>query len=57
MWIEQTQGAKFWLSVMNDLQARGPEDILIAVVDGLFGFPEAIEAAYPDTLVQTCMCI
>ena len=57
MWIEQTQGAKFWLSVMNDLQARGPGDILIAVVDGLFGFPEAIEGAYPDTLVQTCMCI
>lgn len=55
LWIEQTEGAKFWLSVMNDLKARGLEDILIAVVDGLSGFPEAIEAAYPDTLVQTCI--
>jgi putative transposase len=55
LWIEQTEGAKFWLSVMNDLKARGLEDILIAVVDGLSGFPDAIEAAYPDTLVQTCV--
>lgn len=55
LWIEQTEGAKFWLSVMNDLKARGLEDILIAVVDGLSGFPDAIEAAYPDTLVQTCI--
>ncbi len=55
MWIEQTEGAKFWLGVMNDLKARGLGDILIAVVDGLSGFPEAIEAAYPQTLVQTCI--
>ena len=55
MWIEQTEGAKFWLSVMNDLKARGLEDILIAVVDGLSGFPDAIEAAYPQALVQTCI--
>ena len=55
MWVEQTEGAKFWLSVMNDLKARGLEDILIAVVDGLGGFPEAIETAYPHTLVQTCI--
>ena len=55
MWVEQTEGAKFWLSVMNDLKVRGIEDVLIAVVDGLSGFPEAIEAAYPDTLVQTCI--
>lgn len=55
MWVEQTEGAKFWLSVMNDLKARGLEDILIAVVDGLSGFPDAIEAAYPQALVQTCI--
>ena len=55
MWIEQTEGAKFWLSVMNDLKARGLEDILIAVVDGLSGFPDAIEAAYPEAMVQTCI--
>lgn len=55
MWVEQTEGAKFWLSVMNDLKARGLEDVLIAVVDGLSGFPDAIEAAYPQALVQTCI--
>ena len=55
MWVEQTEGAKFWLSVMNDLKVRGVEDVLIAVVDGLSGFPDAIEAAYPQALVQTCI--
>ena len=55
LWIEQTEGAKFWLSVMNDLKARGLADILIAVVDGLKGFPEAIEAVYPEAVVQTCI--
>lgn len=55
LWIEQTEGAKFWLKVMNDLKARGLHDILIAVVDGLKGFPEAIGAVYPETLVQTCI--
>lgn len=55
LWIEQTEGAKFWLRVMNDLKARGTHDILIAVVDGLKGFPEAITAVFPDTLVQTCI--
>ena len=55
LWIEQTEGAKFWLSVMNDLKARGLADILIAVVDGLSGFPQAIETGYPKTLVQTCI--
>jgi putative transposase len=55
LWIEQTEGAKFWLKVMNDLQARGLNDILIAVVDGLKGFPEAIGAVYPETMVQTCI--
>jgi len=55
LWIEQTEGAKFWLSVMNELKARGVTDVLIAVVDGLNGFPEAIESAFPQALVQTCI--
>jgi putative transposase len=55
LWIEQTDGAKFWLKVMNDLKARGLNDILIAVVDGLKGFPEAITSVFPQTLVQTCI--
>ena len=55
LWIETTEGAKFWLKVMNDLKARGVEDILIAVVDGLRGFPEAIEAVFPQAAVQTCI--
>lgn len=55
LWIEQTEGAKFWLRVMNEIKARGTNDILIAVVDGLKGFPEAITAAFPDTIVQTCI--
>jgi putative transposase len=55
LWIEQTEGAKFWLKVFNDLRTRGVEDILIAVVDGLKGFPEAIEAVFPRTTVQTCV--
>jgi putative transposase len=55
LWIEQTEGAKFWLKVMNDLKARGLNDILIAVVDGLKGFPEAVTSVFPQTLVQTCI--
>jgi putative transposase len=55
LWIEQTEGAKFWLRVMNDLKARGVNDVLIAVVDGLKGFPEAITATFPDCVVQTCI--
>jgi putative transposase len=55
IWIEQTEGAKFWLRVMNELRNRGVADILIAVVDGLKGFPEAINAAFPETVVQTCI--
>lgn len=55
LWIEQTEGAKFWLRVMNELKARGVGDILIAVVDGLKGFPDAITAVFPDTVVQTCI--
>ena len=55
LWIAANEGAKFWLSVMNNLRNRGVEDILIAVVDGLKGFPDAINAAFPDTSVQTCI--
>jgi putative transposase len=55
LWIEQTEGAKFWLKVINELKARGINDILIAVVDGLKGFPEAITSVYPQTIVQTCI--
>ena len=55
LWIEQTEGAKFWLKVMNELGARGVGDILIDVVDGLTGFPDAIAAVFPQTTVQTCI--
>src|SRR5580658_8463303 len=55
LWIEQSEGAKFWLKVVNELKARGVNDILIAVVDGLKGFPEAITSVFPQTLVQTCI--
>jgi putative transposase len=55
LWIANNEGAKFWLSVMNNLRNRGVEDILIAVVDGLKGFPDAINAAFPETTFQTCI--
>jgi putative transposase len=55
LWIQQTEGAKFWLAVMNELRNRGVQDILIAVIDGLKGFPEAITAVFPDTEIQTCI--
>ena len=55
LWIETSEGAKFWLRVMNELKNRGVEDILIAVVDGLKGFPEAINAVFPQAVVQTCI--
>lgn len=55
IWIEQTEGAKFWLRVMNELKSRGLEDILVAVIDGLKGFPEAIETVFPQTRIQTCI--
>ena len=55
VWIEQNEGAKFWLKVMNELRNRGVEDVLIAVVDGLKGFPEAITSVLPQTQVQTCI--
>ena len=55
LWIEQTEGAKFWLKVFNDLKQRGVADVLITVVDGLRGFPEAIEAVFPQAQIQTCI--
>ena len=55
MWTAANEGAKFWLGVMNELKSRGVRDVLIVVVDGLKGFPEAIEAAFPEATVQTCL--
>ena len=55
LWIEQNEGAKFWLRVMNELKNRGVEDIMLAVVDGLKGFPDAITAVFPEAIVQTCI--
>src|SRR5919112_287489 len=55
LWLEQNEGAKFWLRVMSELRNRGVEDILLAVVDGLKGFPEAILAVFPEATVQTCI--
>jgi putative transposase len=55
IWIEQTEGAKFWVRVMTELKGRGVNDILIAIVDGLKGFPEAINAVFAETQIQTCI--
>jgi putative transposase len=55
LWIAENEGAKFWLAVINELRNRGVQDILIAVVDGLKGFPAAINSAFPETTVQTCI--
>lgn len=55
LWIEATEGAKFWLKVMTELKNRGVQDILIACCDGLKGFPDAIETVFPKTIVQTCI--
>lgn len=55
LWLAETEGAKFWLSCLTDLKSRGLNDIFIACVDGLAGFPEAIRAAYPETRVQLCL--
>lgn len=55
IWVSQNEGAKFWLNVLTELKNRGLEDILIACVDGLTGFPEAIETVYPKTEVQLCI--
>jgi putative transposase len=55
LWIDNTEGARFWLKVMSEIQSRGVNEILIACVDGLKGFPEAIEAVFPHTEVQVCI--
>jgi putative transposase len=55
IWWQETEGAKFWLAVLNDLRRRGVQDVLISCVDGLKGFPEAIEATFPQAWVQTCI--
>jgi putative transposase len=55
LWIENTEGAKFWLKVFNDLKTRGVDDVLIAVTDGLKGVPEALAAVFPRTTLQTCV--
>lgn len=55
LWIENTEGAKFWMKVFNDLKTRGVADILIAVTDGLKGMPEALAAVFPATTLQTCI--
>jgi putative transposase len=55
IWIEQTEGAKFWLRVMTEIRNRGVNDILIAIIDGLKGFPEAINSVFPETQIQTCI--
>jgi transposase-like protein len=55
LWIESTEGAKFWMKVFNDLKTRGVADILIAVTDGLKGMPEALAAVFPATTLQTCI--
>ena len=55
LWLAETEGAKFWLSVLTELQARGLEDIFIACIDGLKGFPEAIQTVFPQTRVQLCI--
>ena len=55
LWIENTEGAKFWMKVFNDLKTRGVGDVLIAVTDGLKGMPEALGAVFPETTLQTCV--
>ena len=55
LWMSENEGAKFWLNVLTELQNRGVKDILIACVDGLKGFPDAIQAVYPQTQIQLCI--
>lgn len=55
MWFQRSEGAKFWLQVLTELKTRGVQDVLVCCVDGLTGFPEAIEAVYPKAWVQTCI--
>lgn len=55
MWLDENEGAKFWLSVLTELKNRGLQDTLIACVDGLKGFPDAINSVYPQTHIQLCI--
>jgi transposase-like protein len=55
LWVEQTEGAKFWLRVLGELRGRGVQDVLIALVDGLTGFPDAVHAVYPEAQVHQCV--
>ena len=55
LWLANTEGAKFWMSVLTDIKNRGVEDILIACMDGLTGFPDAVKAIFPDTHIQHCI--
>ena len=55
LWISKNEGAKFWLSVMNDIKNRGVENVFIACIDGLSGFSEAINAVFPNTQIQRCI--
>lgn len=55
IWWQESEGAKFWLAVLNDLKQRGVDDVMVACVDGLAGFPDAIEAVFPHAWVQTCI--
>lgn len=55
LWMAENEGAEFWLSVLTELKNRGVEEILIAYVDGLKGFPETIQAVYPEALIQLCI--
>jgi len=55
LWFQQAERAKFWLQVLTELKQRGVHDVLICCVDGLKGFPEAIEAVFPETWVQACI--
>ncbi len=55
LWLSENEGAKFWLNVLTELQNRGVKDILIACIDGLKGFPDAINTAFPETQVQLCI--
>ena len=55
IWIETTEGAKFWMKVFNDLKTRGVEDVLIAVTEGLKGMPKALNAVFPAATLQTCI--
>ena len=55
IWFQETEGAKFWMQVLTELKQRGVARLLICCVDGLKGFPEAIEAIFPNTTVQTCI--